>query len=55
MTRQRMAEEAVVSYLPLSHVAAQMNDMWVCMRFAATTNFADPDALKVKTFLFCAL
>ncbi|XP_065140477.1 long-chain-fatty-acid--CoA ligase ACSBG2-like isoform X1 [Paramisgurnus dabryanus] len=46
MSRQRMGEEAIVSYLPLSHVAAQMNDMWICMRFAGTTNFADPDALK---------
>ncbi|KAI7813044.1 long-chain-fatty-acid--CoA ligase ACSBG2-like isoform X2 [Triplophysa rosa] len=46
MTRQRMGGEAVVSYLPLSHVAAQMSDMWICMRFAATTNFAEPDALK---------
>uniref|UniRef100_A0AAY4CCL9 long-chain-fatty-acid--CoA ligase n=1 Tax=Denticeps clupeoides TaxID=299321 RepID=A0AAY4CCL9_9TELE len=42
----RMAEESVVSYLPLSHVAAQVNDMWTCMRFAGTTSFAQPDALK---------
>ncbi len=42
-------EEVVVSYLPLSHVAAQMIDMWMCMCFAFTTYFAEPDALKVRT------
>ncbi|KAJ8415576.1 hypothetical protein AAFF_G00425560 [Aldrovandia affinis] len=46
MTKLKMEEEALVSYLPLSHVAAQMNDMWICMRFAGTTYFAEPDALK---------
>lgn len=40
------AEEVVISYLPLSHAAAQVNDMWMCMRYAGTTYFADPDALK---------
>ncbi|KAM9858747.1 long-chain-fatty-acid--CoA ligase ACSBG2-like [Aulostomus maculatus] len=40
------AEEVVISYLPLSHVAAQLNDMWLCMKFAGTTYFAEPDALK---------
>ncbi|KAK7934350.1 hypothetical protein WMY93_005246 [Mugilogobius chulae] len=39
-------EEVLVSYLPLSHAAAQMNDMWLCMRYAGTTYFAEPDALK---------
>ncbi|XP_041856454.1 long-chain-fatty-acid--CoA ligase ACSBG2-like [Melanotaenia boesemani] len=38
--------EVLVSYLPLSHVAAQMVDMWICMSFAGTTYFAEPDALK---------
>ncbi|XP_052448048.1 long-chain-fatty-acid--CoA ligase ACSBG2 [Carassius gibelio] len=46
MTNLNMAEEEIVSYLPLSHVAAQVHDMWICMRFAAITNFAEPDALK---------
>ncbi|XP_046871703.1 long-chain-fatty-acid--CoA ligase ACSBG2 isoform X1 [Hypomesus transpacificus] len=46
MTELKAAEEVVVSYLPLSHVAAQVNDMWICMRVAGTTHFADPDALK---------
>uniref|UniRef100_A0A665X032 long-chain-fatty-acid--CoA ligase n=1 Tax=Echeneis naucrates TaxID=173247 RepID=A0A665X032_ECHNA len=38
--------EVVVSYLPLSHVAAQMMDMWIGMVFAVTVYFAEPDALK---------
>ncbi|XP_030647881.1 long-chain-fatty-acid--CoA ligase ACSBG2 [Chanos chanos] len=46
LTKLKMADEAIVSYLPLSHVAAQVNDMWICMKFAGTTNFAEPDALK---------
>uniref|UniRef100_A0A8C2HCN4 long-chain-fatty-acid--CoA ligase n=1 Tax=Cyprinus carpio TaxID=7962 RepID=A0A8C2HCN4_CYPCA len=46
MTSLKMAEEEIVSYLPLSHVAAQVHDMWICMRFAVITNFAEPDALK---------
>lgn len=41
-----MKEESLVSYLPLSHVAAQVYDLWVSMKFAATTHFAEPDALK---------
>lgn len=40
------AEEIVISYLPLSHAAAQVNDMWLCMRYGGTTYFAEPDALK---------
>ncbi|XP_012733922.2 long-chain-fatty-acid--CoA ligase ACSBG2 isoform X2 [Fundulus heteroclitus] len=39
-------EEVLVSYLPLSHVAAQMIDVWCCMSLAGTTHFAQPDALK---------
>uniref|UniRef100_A0AAR2J035 long-chain-fatty-acid--CoA ligase n=1 Tax=Pygocentrus nattereri TaxID=42514 RepID=A0AAR2J035_PYGNA len=42
----KVAEESVVSYLPLSHVAAQVNDMWISLKFACTTYFAQPDALK---------
>uniref|UniRef100_UPI0037E9998B long-chain-fatty-acid--CoA ligase ACSBG2-like isoform X1 n=1 Tax=Semicossyphus pulcher TaxID=241346 RepID=UPI0037E9998B len=40
------AEEVMVSYLPLSHVAAQIIDMWLGISYATTTYFADPDALK---------
>lgn len=38
--------ESVVSYLPLSHIAAQMVDIWVTMRVGGATYFAQPDALK---------
>lgn len=48
MTELTKGIETIVSYLPLSHIAAQVNDMWIGMRFAATTYFADPDALKVR-------
>ncbi|XP_056270987.1 long-chain-fatty-acid--CoA ligase ACSBG2 [Pseudoliparis swirei] len=40
------SQEQVVSYLPLSHIAAQMVDMWVTMRVGGATHFAQPDALK---------
>uniref|UniRef100_UPI00358FD0E0 long-chain-fatty-acid--CoA ligase ACSBG2-like n=1 Tax=Myxine glutinosa TaxID=7769 RepID=UPI00358FD0E0 len=42
---QEMQHQAV-SYLPLSHIAAQMCDIWLCAFLGATTNFASPDALK---------
>ncbi|XP_055388941.1 very long-chain-fatty-acid--CoA ligase bubblegum [Condylostylus longicornis] len=48
----KAAEEVVVSYLPLSHVAAQVLDFYVTLANAACTWFADRDALKgtlVKT------
>ncbi|XP_068576803.1 long-chain-fatty-acid--CoA ligase ACSBG2-like isoform X2 [Cebidichthys violaceus] len=46
MLNLKHAEEVVVSYLPLSHVAAQLVDMWLCVSCAITTYFAEPDALK---------
>ncbi|KAL8565267.1 hypothetical protein ACOMHN_001165 [Nucella lapillus] len=39
-------ELAMVSYLPLSHIAAQMLDMYVLIAFGGTAFFAQPDALK---------
>ncbi|KAJ7308196.1 hypothetical protein JRQ81_008714 [Phrynocephalus forsythii] len=39
-------QEVVVSYLPLSHVAAQMIDIWLPIAFGVQTCFAQPDALK---------
>ncbi|TMS20272.1 Long-chain-fatty-acid--CoA ligase ACSBG2 [Larimichthys crocea] len=46
LTDATQAQESVVSYLPLSHVAAQMVDIWVTMRVGGATYFAQPDALK---------
>lgn len=46
------AREVLISYLPLSHIAAQMVDIYLTIQFAATIYFADKDALKgtlVKT------
>lgn len=39
-------QEVVVSYLPLSHVAAQIYDLWTGLQWGAQVCFADPDALK---------
>jgi long-chain-fatty-acid--CoA ligase ACSBG len=38
--------ELSVSYLPLSHIAAQMLDIYVAITAGATVHFALPDALK---------
>jgi len=39
--------DKVVTYLPLSHSAAQMIDVWMTMAAGATVYFADKNALKV--------
>lgn len=39
--------EVLVSYLPLSHVAAQMIDITFPVAYGASVYFARPDALKV--------
>ncbi|XP_050720433.1 long-chain-fatty-acid--CoA ligase ACSBG2-like isoform X4 [Eriocheir sinensis] len=39
-------KEVIVSFLPLSHVAAQMADIYISMYAGATLYFAQPDALK---------
>ena len=39
--------DVLVSYLPLSHVAAQVLDMYIPLLHGATVYFARPDALKV--------
>ena len=41
-----IGNERVVSYLPLSHIAAQMEDIYLCVYGVATLYFAQPDALK---------
>ncbi|GAB0089193.1 Very long-chain-fatty-acid--CoA ligase bubblegum [Sergentomyia squamirostris] len=44
--------EVLISYLPLSHIAAQCVDIFLALQFAVTVYFADKDALKgtlVKT------
>ena len=41
-----IGSERVISYLPLSHIAAQMEDIYLCVYGAATLHFAQPDALK---------
>lgn len=40
------AQDAFVSYLPLSHVAAQLLDIHIPMLTGASVTFAQPDALK---------
>ncbi|KAK1887450.1 Long-chain-fatty-acid--CoA ligase ACSBG1 [Dissostichus eleginoides] len=39
-------QESLVSYLPLSHIAAQIYDMWTGIQWAELVYFAQPDALK---------
>ncbi|XP_047117029.1 very long-chain-fatty-acid--CoA ligase bubblegum [Schistocerca piceifrons] len=39
-------EDSLVSYLPLSHIAAQIVDIYVSMSYAVAVYFADKDALK---------
>jgi len=48
LTDAKEKQELVVSYLPLSHIAAQMSDIWSAMTFGVQVFFAQPDALKVK-------
>ncbi|KAJ8304976.1 hypothetical protein KUTeg_018559 [Tegillarca granosa] len=39
--------EVCISYLPLSHVAAQLQDLYIPISFGGTSYFAAPDALKL--------
>ena len=43
-----MKEEIIVSYLPLSHIAAQMSDLWISLSSGSIVYFANADALKVR-------
>lgn len=52
LTNMVIGGENLISYLPLSHIAAQMIDIFIAINYAATVYFADKDALKgslVKT------
>lgn len=40
------AQEVLISYLPLSHIAAQIVDIYACLAIAGTVYFAEKDALK---------
>lgn len=39
-------QHVVVSYLPLSHIAAQVSDIYLAVYFGGKVCFAQPDALK---------
>jgi len=45
--RLRFGLETGISYLPLSHAAAQLFDIFVPIATGAAVYFAQPDALKV--------
>ena len=42
----RESQEVIVSYLPLSHIAGNMVDIWAVLLAKGTTYFADKSALK---------
>ena len=39
-------EEEMISYLPVSHIVAQIADIWMIPSIGGTIHFADSDALK---------
>ncbi|XP_063053819.1 long-chain-fatty-acid--CoA ligase ACSBG1 [Engraulis encrasicolus] len=46
MTPADTRQESLVSYLPLSHIAAQIYDLWTGIHWGELVYFAQPDALK---------
>lgn len=44
--KMQNAQETLISYLPLSHIAAQIVDIYACLSVAGTIYFAEKDALK---------
>lgn len=49
----QMGEEHIISYLPLSHIAPQLLDIYTTMKNAGTCWFAQPDALKGSLLQVC--
>lgn len=47
MQPAEIKQESIVSYLPLSHIAAQIYDLWTGIQWGEMVYFAQPDALKV--------
>lgn len=45
--RYTFADNVVVTYLPLSHIAGMMVDIYLPIVTATTVYFAEPDALRV--------
>lgn len=50
-----MGCDIVVSFLPLSHIAAQIMDIVIPIRFGISVYFAQPDALKVRCSNFISV
>ncbi|XP_053371479.1 long-chain-fatty-acid--CoA ligase ACSBG1 [Clarias gariepinus] len=46
MQPAEIKQESIVSYLPLSHIAAQIYDLWTGIQWGELVSFAQPDALK---------
>uniref|UniRef100_A0A8C5PA81 Long-chain-fatty-acid--CoA ligase ACSBG1 n=1 Tax=Leptobrachium leishanense TaxID=445787 RepID=A0A8C5PA81_9ANUR len=46
MIPAEIQQELIVSYLPLSHIAAQIYDLWTGIKWGEHVFFAEPDALK---------
>ncbi|XP_077330376.1 long-chain-fatty-acid--CoA ligase ACSBG1 isoform X2 [Lithobates pipiens] len=46
MQPAEVQQESIVSYLPLSHIAAQIYDLWTSIKWGEHVYFANPDALK---------
>ncbi|KAM9181713.1 long-chain-fatty-acid--CoA ligase ACSBG1 isoform 3-T3 [Mergus octosetaceus] len=46
MQPAEVQQESIVSYLPLSHIAAQIYDLWTGIKWGEQVYFAEPDALK---------
>lgn len=55
MQPAEIKQESIVSYLPLSHVAAQIYDLWTGIQWGELVYFAQPDALKVQKYILYTL